>query len=348
MRTHNWLQESVLWVAALFCFALPCSYAASFTWKLGNTAPSSWSDNKNWNPGSGPPSSSDTAIFGSAGSTTVTVDVDSAITGISFNSAAQSYTFGGGFALTIGGNGITNSSSTLQTFNNSLILGAAQTWDVASAGVTVNGAISGGGNLTKRGTGTLTLSGNNTYTGSTTVNEGTLLVNGSTSLGSTAGVQLNAGILSLGANLSFTTPPPLTLNGGTLKINDRSATFGALLLGGNSAIELNSSTSPSASVTFASASITGNPTLTITGWAEAADRDKIFITGSASSSFLAAVNFTGFNSGARLSGTELVPVPEPAATSLAVAALLCAAAFWRHRSKRDQCLNQGLGISAAE
>ena len=43
---------------------------------------------------------------------------------------------------------------------------------------TFSGVLSGVGNLTKVGTGTLTLSGNNTYDGTTTVNGGTLLVNG--------------------------------------------------------------------------------------------------------------------------------------------------------------------------
>src|SRR3989449_6171888 len=71
----------------------------------------------------------------------------------------------GGFLLTVGGAGNTTISST---------------------------AISGTGGLTKDGAGTLTLSASNTYTGTTTVSAGTLLVNGSQ--GSSA-VSLNGGTL---------------------------------------------------------------------------------------------------------------------------------------------------------
>src|SRR5881296_1621716 len=71
----------------------------------------------------------------------------------------------GGFLLTVGGAGNTTVSTT---------------------------AISGTGGLTKDGTGTVTLSASNTYTGTTTVSAGSLLVNGSQ--GSSA-VSLNGGTL---------------------------------------------------------------------------------------------------------------------------------------------------------
>ena len=84
-----------------------------------------------------------------------------------------------------------------------------------------------GGSLTKVGTGTLTLSGANTYTGATSVNAGTLSVTGSIgspgtpsgAIGVLAGATLNvgaAGAINIGAN-SLTNAGTVTVqNGGTL------------------------------------------------------------------------------------------------------------------------------------
>ncbi len=56
---------------------------------------------------------------------------------------------------------------------------------------TFNGLITGGGGLAKRGTGTFILSGDNTYTGATVIEAGTLVVNGSQA-GSAVTVRTNA------------------------------------------------------------------------------------------------------------------------------------------------------------
>ncbi|HMD42897.1 MAG TPA: autotransporter domain-containing protein [Candidatus Acidoferrum sp.] len=104
------------------------------------------------------------------------------------------------------------------------------------SGVIQDGGLSGGaaGSLTKIGTGTLTLTGKNTYTGTTTINAGSLIVDGSIASqqtfvnagavlrghGSLGGSLVNSGIVSPGDS-----PGTLTVNrdytenvGGTLRI----------------------------------------------------------------------------------------------------------------------------------
>ena len=97
---------------------------------------------------------------------------------------AGAYTLTGN-ALTING-GIDNNSTNLQTINNNLTLGASQTFNATNGALTMNGsvalggkyltvnatnatalngAISGNGDIVKTGSGTLTLAGNNTFTG---------------------------------------------------------------------------------------------------------------------------------------------------------------------------------------
>ena len=80
----------------------------------------------------------------------------------------------------------------------------------------------GNGNLYKYGTATLTLSGNNTYSGATTVSAGKLLVNGANSGAGAVSVASAAylgGVGSIGGNVSYASGAfGLFTNGGTLAI----------------------------------------------------------------------------------------------------------------------------------
>ena len=74
-------------------------------------------------------------------------------------------------------------TSFLSGLDNAQILAGGAVIDTGTFDVTIGQSLSdggGGGGLTKLGTGTLTLSGNNTYTGTTSVEAGTLTVSGET------------------------------------------------------------------------------------------------------------------------------------------------------------------------
>ncbi len=115
-------------------------------------------------------------------------------------------------ALTINGDGVGNAGALRNaagnnTWTGGVALGATGSNSIgvdAATALTVSGNITGaaGKNLTKVGPGTLTLSGTNTYLGSSTINAGTVKVGADTNLGTAPG---------------SATPGHLALNGGTLQ-----------------------------------------------------------------------------------------------------------------------------------
>ncbi|MFC2102135.1 autotransporter-associated beta strand repeat-containing protein, partial [Bacteroidota bacterium] len=198
-----------------------------------------------------------------------------------------------GYDNTIGsltGGGATGGNVTLGS--NTLTAGSDNTSPAAYAGV-----ISGTGSLIKTGTGVITLSGANAFTG---------------------GLTGSAGTLQLGASGVLVDALPVTLSGGILNTTPGyTETVGTLALTNNSTIALGTGT-----LTFAASnaiSWISIKMLTITGWAgdwdgTSGSAGKIFVgsgTGGLTAAQLSQIKFsdgTNTYSAIQLSTGEVVPI----------------------------------------
>jgi autotransporter-associated beta strand protein len=119
---------------------------------------------------------------------------------------------------------------------NNLTVGS-NNMDTIFSGIVQDGGIGAGGSLTKIGSGTLDLTGANTYTGGTTVNSGTLLVNNSTGSGTGSGaVQVAGG--TLGGNGKIAGAVIVGTGSGGRALISPGASLGTLTI--ESALTLNS------------------------------------------------------------------------------------------------------------
>lgn len=234
--------------------------------------------------------------------------------------------------LTLNGNVTGNASSTMATVSGNLSLGAStRIFNIAEGGahpdMNVTASISGGASgLIKTGTGTLQISGANSYTGETDLQQGTLL---------------------LGASDRFHDSAPLRLSGGSFATAGNSEDLGTLTLAANSIIDLGAGSSVLQFDASQSIGWTGGTFLTIANWSGSTSgggTDRV-IFGSAdtalTSSQVAQIRFLdpfGAGSGliaARILPTgEVVPIPEPA--TVFSAAALAAFVSWRERKRIAQ------------
>jgi fibronectin-binding autotransporter adhesin len=154
-----------------------------------------------------------------------------------YTATASSRTIKLGGAGVSGAGALQNSrASTSATVNNTVVLNADAS--VGGAGdMTLAGGISGSAGLTKVGAGTTTLTGAGSYTGITTVSQGTLKlnrVNGGAVSAQT--IAINGGTLLLGQANQISESSAVTLGGGTLSTGGFADRVGQLTVSANSAI----------------------------------------------------------------------------------------------------------------
>jgi fibronectin-binding autotransporter adhesin len=262
-----------------------------------------------WSTGfSSTPTNGDTIAFSGVGGTATNNISNGTLTtvnDIEFRNEAGAYTLNanagsagasGGMALTVNGSIINNSVNT-QTINAELSFADTRVVHANTGDITIGGVISGAGGLTKNRAYTLTLSGNNTYTGATTITEGTLqigaggtsgalstssaitnngtlvfnrsnvLVQGTDFSGSALGgtgalIQQGSGTLIFSANNTYT--GTTTINAGTLQLGNN-GTSGALsissAISNNGTLAFFRSNNASQGTDFSSSAISGTGSL---------------------------------------------------------------------------------------
>ena len=165
-------------------------------------------------------------------------------TGAGMLTMTKANTYGGGTTISEGTIKLTEAGtlgSGSVTVNDNATLEFAHNSDQ-----TISNDIYGNGSVSKTGTGTLTLSGYNSYSGDTTVSAGTLLVPAGASLGSNQVTVTTAGTFQTGVDLTNT---DVVLNGGTLVVGDTSASqeiriYNLTLNGGTISFDFGDSSDP--------------------------------------------------------------------------------------------------------
>jgi len=224
----------VLAIAVTILIANESAVGAGQDIQWTGTTSTTWGTATNWNP-TGVPTGTDNAVFNSTFANQPTLTASETVGGLWMTDpVGQDVTVGGAHLLSLEGNTINgnanlgvlvdNSSAFTLTIACNTRIVNSQGWAnnssnllTVSGGVDLNGqtlTVSGSGNtlmsgkvtggapsssLAKSGTGTLTLTGKNTYQGTTQVLEGTLLLNGdqSTANGPTT-VTVSGGGTTLG------------------------------------------------------------------------------------------------------------------------------------------------------
>ena len=199
---------------ALFC-AVGCLAASSLavaqtsgTWS--STTGGTWGDSANWSGG---------AIAGGTGAVAnfSTLNITGVQT-VTLNSPVTSGTLlFGDTTSPAGGWTLTDGTLTLATVSGAptiSVTGLGSSATYGRAATTISSVIAGSNGLSKTGSSALVLSGVNTFSGTTTVNGGFLVLNNASALGNSSSVTVSSGALAIGNGITVGAGKSLTNNSG--------------------------------------------------------------------------------------------------------------------------------------
>jgi fibronectin-binding autotransporter adhesin len=209
----------------------------------------------------------------------------------------------------------------------SVTLGAGTLTDNQASPATYSGVISGSGGLTKGGAGTLTLSGANTYSGTTTV---------------------NAGVLQAGAANSFSPKSAVLTNGGTLDLNGFNQTIAGLSSGTDSQENITPATA--GAVTLGTGTLTVNESRIFIYGGVISGSGGLTITGSGNLGLLAPQTYTGpttVNGGTLGLGINQIGGVGSIASSSGLNLAVSGATFDISGSRADQTIKDLTGVAGS-
>ncbi len=187
------------------------SASAQSTWNLN--ANGDWATATNWSPSTVPNSSGATAILGSVitAPTTLWIGGNTTVGTLSFSSSANYTVASSGSiyflfqtSLPLGTVALDNSGSGSPNLTPSIYLNSPLVVTQAGTGIlTITGNIqASSGSITKYGSGTLLLAGDNAYAGGTFIDQGTIAVAAETALGNGTNITINGGTLQINGNIT--------------------------------------------------------------------------------------------------------------------------------------------------
>ena len=256
--------------------------------------------------------------------------------------------------LTLNGNGdsgngalryISTTGSGTSTVSGTVSLASDSRIRVDDAGdnLVLSGVVSGSNALEKTGSGTLELQGTNTFSGTTTINDGVLRLDnsGGNALAATTQVTINSGgtLLFDRAN-QVTDTADLALAGGTFSTAGFSETMDNLTLTATSTIDMGAG----ASILNFSDGTYSAGTFTVKNWsgnfAVGGGTDQIIFAASLDQAFLSKVFWDdlGKTGAKQLPSGEIVPIPEPSTVigGIFLGLVVAGDIYRRYRQRRRQ------------